>query len=416
MITYFKLAFRNVFRNRRRSIITFFAVTLGIFSYIVMEGVLDAFSSQSVENLKKIDTAHIKIFAEGYWDERAKEPLKHRIDNYKEIERRIMQMDNVQAVSPRITFGTNIYFSRTSLPIIGIAMGVTEEENPVFKLKDWIIKGEYFEEGRYSLVGRELAEDMKLDVGSWITIEFKDKNGIYDAEQLQVSGIFNTGHPDIDSSTLYVPLGLMQERLDMQNSVTEIATILDSEERIERSRDNIQQMLKQKFNPRQEFEVLTWKEQAESYIAFQDFKNMGGFVMIWILIIIIVIGIMNTMLMSVYERVREIGALMALGMKKSRVRLLFLLEGAIVGGFGAIIGMGLGLLFMYYLSESGFDIAAMYGEQDIGYIVKDIVYGSIRIGPFIQAFLIGVISAVIATYIPASNASKLNPADALRKY
>jgi putative ABC transport system permease protein len=167
---------------------------------------------------------------------------------------------------------------------------------------------------------------------------------------------------------------------------------------------------------KQKFEVLNWKEQAADFLAFMKADAQGSYIIVYILVVIIIAGIMNTMLMAVYERVREIGTLMALGMKKAQIKLIFFIEGAIIGGIGSIAGMLLGLIFMIQFSKNGINFSSLYGDMNAIYLVKDYIYGSVRLKPFLIAFLIGIVVAIIASYIPARNASKLKPVDALRRY
>jgi ABC-type lipoprotein release transport system permease subunit len=416
MIQLFKLALRNVLRNRRRSIITLIAVTIGIFSYIFMDGMVDAIQNQSIMMLKQIETAHIKVYAKNYWDHRFKEPLDYLVQDYRSIDEKISEMPDVMGVAERIHFPTRIYDGRNEMVCTGIAIEVGDGDQKVFNLEDSIVKGEYLQRGENAMIGLDLAELFELEIGSWLTLEFRDKNGIYDAAQVVITGIFNTGHPDIDSSVVYLPLDFMQDRLDMEDSVTELAIRLNSEKKLKRFNKELDEMLAKEFNGKETLDTLTWEEQAEDFLAYMKTDAVGNYVIVYILLIIIIVGIMNTMLMAVYERVREIGALRALGMQKKTIRRLFITEGALIGAFGSLIGIALGLIVMIIFSTNGINIGEMYSGQDVGYLVKDYIYGNLRLMPFVEAFILGVVVAIIASYLPARGAAKMKPADALRKY
>lgn len=412
----FKLALRNVFRNRRRSLITFSAVMIGIFSYIIMDGFTDSVQNISIQLLKKLDTAHLKVYAKGYWDERNKDPLKYRINNFRIIENLIEKNDMVAGATGRITFQVRLYKGKNEIPCIGTAIDTNGNDKKVFSLQNSIVEGKFLTDGEKVLLGADLATLMEAKPGSWVTIEFKDKNGVYDAIQAQVSGIVSTGNPNIDNTVVYLPLKLAQERLDMEDEVTEIAVLLKNEKRIGKLKKELGIMLPGQGGLKQQFEVLTWQEQAADFLAFMKADAMGGYVVVFILIVIVIAGILNTMLMAVYERVREIGTLMALGMKKRQIRLMFFLEGAIIGGIGSIAGMLLGLFCMILFAKNGINISSIYGDMNMIYLVKDYVYGSVRLRPFLIALLIGVGVAIFASYIPARSAAKLKPVDALRRY
>jgi len=412
----FKLALRNVFRNRRRSLITFSAVMIGILSFIIMEGITESLQNQSIRMLKKVETAHLKVYAKGYWDERNKEPLKYRIADYAKIKNIIENKDGVAGTAGRINFQVRLYKSRNEMPCTGTAIEINGGDKKVFNLEDSIVKGKFLASGENALLGTGIADLFDAKPGSWITFEFRDKNGVYDAIQAQVSGIVDTGNPVIDDNVVFLPMELAQERLDMKNEVTEIAVLLKSERKIERFKKELEKELNNLPGTSQRFDALSWKEQAADFLAFMKTDAQGNYIIVYILVVIIIAGIMNTMLMAVYERVREIGTLMALGMRKSQIKRMFLIEGTIIGGIGAFAGMFFGLLFMLQFSSKGINLASMYGDTNVMYLVKDYIYGSIRFTPFLLSFLIGVGVALIASYIPARSAAKLKPVEALRRY
>lgn len=413
----FKLAIRNVFRNRRRSLITFSAVMIGIASFIIMEGFTESIQNQSILMLKKVETAHLKVFLKGYWDERNKEPLKYRISDYSNVLKHIRNLKGVRAVTGRINFQVRMYKGRNEMPCIGTAIDIDGGDKNVFILQDSLVKGKFLTEGENVLLGVDIAKLFDAEPGSWVTIEFKDRNGVYDAIQAQVSGIINTGNPEIDQNVVFVPLNLAQERLAMKNEVTEIAVLLNSERKLDRFKKDLASELSKLPGVHQKFEILSWKEQAADFLAFMKADSQGSYIIVYILVVIIIAGIMNTMLMAVFERVREIGTLMALGMTKSQIKRMFLLEGAVIGGIGSIAGMILGLIFMIPFSKNGINIAALYGSDvNMIYLVKNYIYGSIRFTPFLIAFLIGIGVALLASYLPARSAAKLKPVQALRRY
>ena len=413
----FKLAIRNVFRNRRRSLITFSAVMIGIASFIIMEGFTESIQNQSILMLKKVETAHLKVFSKGYWDERNKEPLKYRISDYSSVLKHIKNLKGVRAVTGRINFQVRMYKGRNEMPCIGTAIDIDGGDKNVFILQDSLVKGKFLAEGENVLLGVDIAKLFDAEPGSWVTIEFKDRNGVYDAIQAQVSGIINTGNPEIDQDVVFVPLNLAQERLAMKNEVTEIAVLLNSERKLDRFKKNLASELSKLPGVHQKFETLSWKEQAADFLAFMRADSQGSYIIVYILVVIIIAGIMNTMLMAVFERVREIGTLMALGMTKSQIKRMFLLEGAVIGGIGSIAGMILGLIFMIPFSKNGINIAALYGSDvNMIYLVKNYIYGSVRFTPFMIAFLIGIGVALLASYLPARSAAKLKPVQALRRY
>jgi putative ABC transport system permease protein len=371
---------------------------------------VDGFASQSIENLKKLDTAHIKIFNVNYWDNRVQEPLDYLISDYKDVEKIILKNDEVESITHRTSFQARAYISRYEMPCICIGIDSDDGDKKVYEISKSIIEGEYKLEGNSALIGVDNAKLFNLSPGDFLALEFKDKNGIYDAIQVQIAGIFNTGHPEIDRNVLYLPFHLTQERLDMQDDVTEIGIKLKHENQLNKIQKKLQVQLGKDYS------VMTWREQAKDFIKFSQAKNMGKNVVLFILLLIVTVGIWNTMLMSVLERIREIGMIMALGMRKSRVQRIFLTEGAVIGALGAILGMIIGLIGVIYLSETGINVTSLVGERTVGYIIKDYVYVRIQLLPFIISFLMGVGISILASIVPARYGSKLIPMEALRRY
>lgn len=407
-----KIAFRNVFRNKRRSIITFIAVSLGIFSYIAMEGLTDAINAQSRINLKKVETAHAKVFNKEYWDEKEKKPLDFLLTGYTKLESKIRKLEYVKGTAHRISFPLRVYTGRNEMPCMGIGIDITKNgDETVFDLKNSIVLGTYLNNGENALIGGNAAALLEIAVGDYLTIEFKDKNNIYDAIQVRISGIFDTGHPYIDYNVIYMPFDLVQEKLDMSGQCTEVAIKLSRDSKVKKLEKNIIPILGNNQV------LMPWTEQAADFLKFAETDSAGNYIVVVILIIIIIAGIWNTMLMSVLERVREIGTMMALGLKKRQIQLLFLIEGGFIGFLGSLIGILFGLIFMYFFQKYGINFADLYGEGvDMGYLVKDYIYGSIRLKPYLVSLVLGLSVAFLSTFIPARNASKMTPAETLRKF
>ncbi len=407
-----KVAFRNIFRHKKRTLITIITISIGIFYFIFLEGLLQAFNSQSVDNLIRYDTGHLKIFRQGYWPERNRTPLDYSFD-YVPVLENIKNVRTVKGAVPRLYFPGRIYDGRAELPVFVTAIDTSLDED-VFSLRDAIAVGRYIHLENDVLIGSKLAKLFNAGIGSPLIIEFRDIKGIYDALSCQVAGIIDTNHPDIDNSAVYISLDYIEKLTSLENKCTEIAIRLSSSKDIgQRSEEILARLNSSGFTSMQ---TATYIKQSEDFMSLKNTKNTGTVIIMSVLLLIIIVGIANTMIMAVYERFREIGTLMALGMTDIQIRMLFLLEAIIISLFGSIAGNMLGLGFMIPFSIYGFNIGKVYGDMDIGYIVKDYVYGSIRPEIFLFSFLISVTIAVFAAYIPAKKASKLKPVEALRHY
>jgi len=214
-----------------------------------------------------------------------------------------------------------------------------------------------------------------------------------------------------------IPLARAMESLGLENEVTEIVVRLenDDDKTILAAQNRIKEILKSR---EEKFEVVTWKDLAGVFLAISEMKTQRSGMIIMIMLIIASMGIINTMLMAVFERTREIGMLAALGMKKSEIMKLFIFEGGFIGAIGALLGCILGGLVTWYLEVEGWSITA-FGEtfkkmSEAAYPVKDVYYADLTMGVLVMVFLFGVGISVLASAYPAWKAAKLDPTEALR--
>jgi len=196
----------------------------------------------------------------------------------------------------------------------------------------------------------------------------------------------------------------------MPGAVTEIALRF----RLGARESTILQRVNETLAAESAVEVKGWRSIEDSFLALTKMKRSGQGVMLGIMLIMAVVGITNMMLMATYERTREIGMLMAMGMRRKGIRRLFLAEGAINGLLGGAIGTLLGLIPILWLANTGWDLTATYGDMDIGYPVHGVIYPAVS---FIVIFLIWLFTGLMATmaaWYPAARASRLKAVEALR--
>ena len=406
-----KLAYRNVFRNKKRSIITLVGISVGLMAMVFGQGFMVGIGKQSEMNLIENETSHLKIFAEGYRDEQENLPLDISIESPEKLASEIEQIAHVQHATHRITLAVVLNNGINDYPCIGI--GITpERDEQVFNIKDAIVEGgQYLKDGdEKMLIGSKLAEIFEVKAGDYLTVITRTLYDALDAWELEIGGIINTGNPNIDNAVIYLPLSLVQQSLEMSGKATEIAVKIDDMKYLEQvSGDILNKLGKGGIKS----EVSKWDELAEDFIAIHKAKKSGTGLIIGIIVIVAAVGIANTMLMAAFERTREIGVLMALGMKSREIAWLFLLEGAILGLCGAFIGCLLGGGLTYYFEIYGWDIS-VYGDMDVGYPVKNYMYADLSLPIIIYTVIFGLAVSILASLYPARKAAKLEPTEALR--
>jgi len=421
MWTLVKLAFRNIFRFKRRTFITFSAVSVGLALLVISITLMNGVDKQSISNIINCRTSHIKIFKQGYFDKRDELPMSLTIADADAVKKLVKSIPNVTGVESRVLFGASLIKGTDELPCLGVALEPAVDPS-MFNTKQSLVEGEWLTEGdEKMLIGRNLARDIGLKVGDQVTVRMisstEGESFSWNAVDLVIKGIFDSGDPTVDSSRVMVPMGIADDGLGMEGQVTEVVVRLNSEEDevVQAAQAAITKVL---TGHDETLEVHTWKDLAGMFLMISEMKTNRQAMIIMIMLLIASLGIINTMLMAVLERTREIGMMSAMGMKSSEITLLFVLEGGFIGMIGSFLGCLLGGLTAWYLEVYGWSMSFM-GEtmQKISqsiYPVKDVFYADLTPGILIITFVFGTLVAILAGLYPARKAAKLNPVDALR--
>jgi ABC-type lipoprotein release transport system permease subunit len=362
-----RLAWRNLRRNRRRTWITATTVALAVMLLQLEVSTIIGIERQSMDNLISYQTGHAKVFAAGYFPERDELPLDRTVTDAANLVRRLEAIPGVSAAAPRIVFAAQLSDGR---------------DQELFGVRP----------------------------GSWLTVVAKTRPGAYEALELPVVGLVGTGNPDIDRSTFFVPLATASRMLAMNGGATEIAVRFGSAAGETATLARIRSTLAAERG----LEVLGWRDLERDYLAMATAERISNGIFLGIFVVLAVVGVANTVMLAVFERTREIGMLMALGLRGAGVRRIFVAEGAVLGFLGAAIGTALAVGLMIPYSAYGLNLTALYGEIDLGYPVKDRLYGAIDGTALGVVWLLTVVLSAFASFYPAMRASRQRPAEALR--
>ena len=405
MVFYLKIAFRNIFRNKVRSYITLGAIAFGCISLILTGGFINDTFIKLRESLIHSQFGHIQIYKKGYFKKGSSKPFDYLIENYKNVEKQIRTMHHVKNIANRLQFSGLLSNGENTISFLGQGVDPEGEKD----LSSWIKieHGEMIsaEDAYGAILGRGLAASLDAKVGDFLMILTNTRDGAINAIDIKVKGIFYSFAKEYDDRVLKLPLDTAQKLLYL-DAVQAMVVLLDETE----STDDVKVALSSLFEKKDfPLEVKTWADLADYYNKLVELYKRQFGVLKFIISIVIILSIINTMSMSILERTREIGTIMAMGTKKNEVLSMFMLEGLVLGLLGGGIGVILGIISAKIISYIGIPMPPAPGST-VGYVADIGIFP----GVIIFAFLFSVVTALAGSFYPSFKASRLNISEALR--
>ena len=407
-----RMAWRNVWRNWRRTVIAGIAIALGLTLILFFDGMLNGMDEALYGNTVRLQGGNVQIHAPGFKEKSSSLPLLPLIDPDPMVEAALAQT-NVIAASQRIRTG-GMVSSREGTLSVAITGIEPEQEAPVSMIAENIVQGRWLEANDEDvlLIGQAMADSLELSIGDRVTLVGRATHQQMRRRTMTIVGIYDIGMSDLEKGLVYISLLEAQTLFDLRDQATEIAVYLAQVGQEPEVVETLSAALPG-------YEVDAWDTLDPTLKELMEIENqiMGIFGLV--ILLIAGVGILNLMLMAVFERTREIGLLAAMGLKRRETVVLFLLEGVMIGLVGALAGCLLGGVIGAYLGRVGIDWASMYGGMDLSEmgdmmgLMGDRLYVRIGIGVLIRrALTVGIISALASLY-PAWQASRREPADAL---
>ncbi len=409
MANLFKIAARNLMRYKRRTLLTLGLIVIGVVFVAIFVGVTDSFKNMMIGQITDSYIGHMQIHRKGYLAAIDTLPLNMnlKLRAYGKIESILQESPGVESYSPRIKLGGMFsnFTETTSIRLNGVDPEKELRTSPL--LMSRVLDGEKAIAKGKILVPELLARGMKVKVGDPVVIIATNKDGSVNGKQFMVGGILEgvTGPGGRDG---YVHIEDAAELLRMEEmEISEIAVRLKEFSRLQAVFKEITGRLAQEKNPAGQpmFELHTWETLSPFYNIARMIDLMTIFIKI-MLVAIVLVSIMNVMIMAVYERVREIGTIAAMGTPPRRILSLFLMEGFLMGAVGAVIGLlcSIGIAFILNVSKITFD----FGRQT-GLLL------SARLNPVELLVVAGIVIvvAVAASLQPSFKAARMDPIQAL---
>ncbi|MEA3330360.1 MAG: FtsX-like permease family protein [Campylobacterota bacterium] len=393
-----KMAWKNSFLRLSRTLLVIVMIAVSMSMMLGIQGLYDGMTANMIDKSKRSDSGDISIYEKDY---RVQKDIKFRIKNAETIKKELEKRDEVEAVVLRMKADGLISTARKSSfsSLIGIDLDA-EERFGAFS--EFLKEGEIDLEKRGAIIGIELAKTLKVRIGSKLVFSTQDTSGEINSIALKIRAIIQTTNISLDSSAIYIDMKKLHKFLGTKDGeATQIAIKSEDEKLLD--------TLKAKYPA---LEIKSFLELQPMLKQMQDLMLIFNGVTFGIVMSVVFIGILGVMYVSVLDRVREFGVMIAVGMRYKYIRLQIILEAVFVGFVGFLSGAIFGIILLIYLRDIGLDFSAFSDALEMwGYESR--IKGSIKLSYFTNTFLAIMSASIFSVIIPLRKIKKLNPIDVI---
>ena len=407
MLDLISLSVRNIFRNGRRTAITVFSIVIGFAAMACFGGFIE-FSFEGLrENTIRTQLGHLQIYAHGYWKKRVSDLESVLIADPDEVMERIADLPGVATVTPRLSFSG---LGSTGNATVNMSViGVDPEGEQDFSDFEILVEGRTLEpdDPEAGLIGEELRNGLGAEIGDWVTVLTSSFDGVINAVDFRVAGVVRTGSKEYDSVFAKVPIELAQRARETEE-VERIVVLLENTEDLQELQPRIEEILSKLDR---KFEIRRWDELAGFYDAVVALYTGIFTVFAGIVGVVVMFSVANTMTMAVFERTGEIGALRAIGARRSTLVAMFLTEGVGVG----LLGAGLGVVASWLIAGAVEMAGGIPMPPPPGMSQGFQAYFNLTGGVLLDAFAVTVAATLVSSVYPAFAASRIRIVEALQQ-
>ncbi|HBS06040.1 MAG TPA: hypothetical protein DEA96_13820 [Leptospiraceae bacterium] len=430
----FRLASRNLFRNKRRTYITMVSIALSVALTSFLRFLTFGTHQENIDQVVALTTGYLQVAAYGWVESRRR--LDRAVDYTEDLEKKLNHPD-IQAISPRIASGGLVAKDEHSA-FVQVQGGDPEKEKQVTNLYTKVIKGQYLQEGfepreneegvlvYQAIIGKRLADNLEADVGSILSIVGSRFDGSTGAALVRVQGIIKTGNPELDGNLLWTDLKTARELFAPGNPergiVRYTSIVLGAKNPL--VAENIYDDLRERF-PVPETDlppeyaktydpvVLFWDDLNQDLVQYLLLDQIGNEITLAFLILIMASGVMTTVEMSLHERKREFGILMAIGTRGSHLIKVVMLEVFLLLIWGTIPGLIIGMGSGYYLQVNPVILGGELGEaiQEMGSVVT--IRAIVSFQETYIALLTLLLPSLALSFLAIRKIPRLNPVEVI---
>jgi ABC-type lipoprotein release transport system permease subunit len=401
MIQLFKMAFRDLGRNRRRSFFSSLALALGLALLLLMAAFINGEMSSAINATIRLQSGHLQVRSKTYDESKNSLKWEDLVENPDQVAAQIASLAPVEVATPRLFASGIVSVGNETAGVRIFGIDPASAANDPYRAG--MVSGQFLttDDRQGVLIGQALADKLGLNVGDQINLSVNTSNGGIAEQLFSVRGIYSTETNGFDSTTVFLPLAKAQTITQAENHASTIFILLKDAAQTDAVAAALQSS---------QYQVLTWTQMNELILQTEDMAN--SYMVIFYLIVLGVTAtvIVNTLIMAVFERTREIGILSAIGMKSRRIMAMFLAESSLLAVGGILMGLVLGTLVVTYFTKHGFYI----GNMGItGILIGNTIYTKLTLKDTINLTLIAFVVTLLAGLYPAVLAARMEPVEAL---
>lgn len=405
MKLYLILAWRNIWRNRRRTILAassiFFAIVLAIFTRAMQHGTYD----YMIDSAVRMHTGYLQIHGKGYWDERS---LENAIDFDHDLIRKIEEINFIEITVPRLE-NYLLISSKEITKVTTVICIDPEKENRMTKLQQKLISGRYINDNDTGiLISEGLARLLDVKVGDTVVLYGQGIYGITLATLCPIIGIIKFALPDLNNSFTYIPLQFGQNLFSLENRITTISILINNPKKLDYVYNEVKKVINENY------EVMRWEEMMPELVQGIQLDSVGGLIMLFILYLVIAFGIFGTVMMMTAERTKEFGILLSIGVKKSKLILITTIEAIFISALGGFSGIVISIPIVTYFKQNPIRFTGEIAEISLKFGVEPIIPLSTDIGIFVAQTSIVLLIALMSSLYPINYIRNLKPIEAIR--
>lgn len=399
----FRLAARNLRRNTRRTLVATLTVAFGIVAFLLAGGFIAWVFEQMREATIHSQLGHFQIVRPGFFEKGIADPYAYLLPDQSVEQQKVERLESFKGLAPRLTFSGLVSHGETTIAFI--ADGIDPVREKPISSSVTVVSGHDLKDAneRAVLLGEGLAAAMGVKVGDMVVLLATAANGSPSAVEVVVAGTFATSAKEYDDSALRLPIGVARRLMKVQGA-TSWVVLLDDTKKTDTAIATISDQLSVK-----EFEIVPWHTLADFYNKTVVLFSKQVSVVKFIIGVIIVLTISNTLMMSVLERTTEIGTSLAIGQRRATILRMFVAEGTLIGIVGGLLGVLLGYAFASAISAVGIPMPPPPGMAR-GFMGEILVVPGLAV----DGFVLALITTFAASLLPAWKASRMNIVDALR--